>query len=252
MIPTRALAGLAAGAVLLSGCSSPVTVATGGAATPSVAVSSLPPSGSIDNVAAFVDQMVKANDSLNTFTVNTTMAFSASGKESSMTSSGVVDQTDRKNKSMQMKVSVAGQTMELVVVDGDYFLDMAGTWYKLSESAAAQYTETVNVDMTSWAEESKASIEKVELVGEESVNGVATRHYRMTMNGAALKDLGGTTDTEVDSFDYEVWLDADNHLRKYAMDIESGTTPVSMVGTMDNINEPVSIKAPEKYTTMPG
>lgn len=251
MITTRALAGLAAGAVLLSGCSSPVTVATGGAATPSVSVSSLPPSGSID-VATFVDQMVKANDSLNTFTVTTTMAFSASGKESSMTSSGVVDQTDRDNKNMQMKVSVAGQTMELVVVDGDYFVDMAGTWFKLSKSAAAQYTESVNVDMTSWAEESKSSIEKVELVGEESVNGVATRHYVMSMNGAALKDLGGTTDTDVDSFVYEVWLDADNHLRKYAMDIESGKTPVSMVGTMDNINEPVSIKAPEKFTTMPG
>ena len=169
-----------------------------------------------------------------------------------MSTSGVVDQTDRKNKNMQMTVAVAGQTVQLVVVDGDFFLDMAGTWYKLSKSAAAQYTESVNVDMTSWAEESKASIEKVELVGEESVNGVATRHYRMTMDGAALKDLGGTNDTEVDSFVYEVWLDADSHLRKYAMDIASGTTPVSMVGTMDKINEPVSITAPATFTTMPG
>ena len=251
MITRRALAGLAAGAVLLSGCSAPATVATGAAVTPSTPVSSVPPSGSIE-VASFVDQMVKANDSLNTFTVNATMAFTASGKESSMSTSGVVDQTDRKNKNMQMTVAVAGQTVQLVVVDGDFFLDMAGTWYKLSKSAAAQYTESVNVDMTSWAEESKASIEAVELVGEESVNGVATRHYRMTMDGAALKDLGGTNDTKVESFVYEVWLDADSHLRKYAMDIASGATPVSMVGTMDKFNEAVSITAPATFTTMPG
>ncbi|MGB7963429.1 MAG: LppX_LprAFG lipoprotein [Propionicimonas sp.] len=255
MISTRALAGFAAGALLLSGCSAPALapakVATGAAATPSAPVNSVPPSGSIE-VVSFVDQMVKANDSLNTFTVNTTMGFTEAGKESSMSSSGVIDQTDRQHKNMQLKVSVAGQTVELVVVDGDYFLDLAGAWYKLSKSAAAQYTKSVTVDVTSWAEESKSSIEKVELVGEESVNGVATRHYRMTMNGDALKDLGGTTDTEVASFDYEVWLDADNHLRKYAMDIESGKTPVSMVGTMDDINEPVSITAPEKFTTMPG
>jgi hypothetical protein len=94
------------------------------------------------------------------------------------------------------------------------------------------------------------SVKDPELVGEETVNGVATRHYRF--NVAAL---GQTSGAEVTQSAGEYWTAVDgNYLVKYSLILETRSAPQDSSEAevmraefsldLSEINQPVSIEMP--------
>lgn len=88
------------------------------------------------------------------------------------------------------------------------------------------------------------------LVGEEQVNGVATRHFQFTVTG-----LGKTSGAEVTQSTGEYWTAIDgNYLVKYNLTLETRTAPAGNPEAkvmraeirmeLSEINQPVSIEMP--------
>lgn len=256
--PTAAIRGLAGLAViaLMSGCSgttaattSPTTSAT--SATTST-TSTSPTTASGVDVESFLASLTAANLTLKTFTTSTTITTRASDKETKITSSGKIDQTDPAKRKMQMESTYSGQESAAIIIGKDYYTKIAGQWFKVSEKQMKQTGGRAPNDMSTWLQDARTMIEKVELVGDETIKGVPTKRYRVTMDGAALAKLTPSGGIDLDTFIYDMWLGNDNLVRQYALDLIEGSTEMSLVSTMDDFNEPVTIKAPAKYTDMPG
>lgn len=264
----RIIGAIAAGTVgiaLLTGCgtpapapSDPVTSPPAGspAATPSETAApsetTAPSGGSDVSIDDFLQRVSGAE--MKTYTMEMDMSTSIEGTPMTITSSGSFDNSDSDNPASHMKMDVAGMAMEMILVDGEAYLKMAmlgEDWFKMEPEDAAELAGTSGPDIGQWTEDYAKNVEKVELVGETTVNGVAVTQYRLTLKPEALGDLG-MEESGIEATDvvFDVWIDGDGFTRKFAMDMK-GDVPVSMTATLDNFNEPVTIKAPEKWTKMP-
>jgi hypothetical protein len=95
---------------------------------------------------------------------------------------------------------------------------------------------------------------KLELVGAEDVDGVATNHYRITLDPskylAAMEFPAAMADMLPEELVTEMWVDADNLPRKFAQTIEvpavGGGQPTtsSTEGTYSDFGTDVEIEAP--------
>ena len=96
----------------------------------------------------------------------------------------------------------------------------------------------------------------LELVGQEDVDGVATNHYRITIDPAkyleAMDFPASMAEFVPDEMVTEMWVDGDNLPRKFAQTVEtpnpSGGEPVSSTteGTYTDFGTEVDIQAPAK------
>lgn len=95
---------------------------------------------------------------------------------------------------------------------------------------------------------------KLELIGEEEVDGVATHHYRVTVDPAAYFEAmefpAAMKEFMPQEMVTEMWVDADNLPRKFAQTVEipspSGGNPVASTteGTYSDFGVDVDIEAP--------
>ena len=246
----------------LAGCGSPAPSAPSGPASSSAPATTPAPSPSVSTTAPGGGSEVSADDFLKrvsgaemkTYTMDMEMSTTVEGTPMTMTTSGSFDNSDTANPRSHMKMDITGMEVEMIVVDGDAFIKMAmlgEDWMKMDPEDAAEMTGASGPDIGQWTEDYAKNVEKVELIGEEDVNGVATTQYRLTLKPEALGDLGmedaGVTMTDVV---FDVWVDGDGFTRKFAMDM-AGDVPVSMTATLDDINEPVTIEAPKDWVEMP-
>lgn len=172
---------------------------------------------------------------------------------------------------IEMKASSTGaQAMELILVDKAMYLKSAelGTgdkWMKIDlsdpNSLFGMIGKATDPEVMFKAlEEPKA----LELVGTEDVDGVATNHYRITLDPAqyikAMEFPAAMADLMPDELVTEMWVDADNLPRKFSQSLEmpaaGGGKPTTSTseGTYSDFGTDVDIEAPpaSQVTTAPG
>ena len=262
----RIIGALAVGTVgnaLLTGCGAPApstpsaptttpAAATTPAPAPSETTPAAPSGGSDISVEEFLQRVNRAE--MKTYTVDMDMSTEVEGTPMTMTTSGSFDNSDPENPRSHMKMNVMGMEMEMILVDGDAFLKAAmlgDQWMKMDPKDAAELAGSSSVDMAQWTQDYGKNLESVEFVGDETLDGIAVSHYRLTMNPEALQDLGvDDASFEVTDAVVDVWLDGEGFTRQFAMDMK-GEVPITMTTTMDNFNEPVTIEAPKDWVEMP-
>ncbi|KQZ70513.1 hypothetical protein ASD66_12970 [Nocardioides sp. Root151] len=180
-----------------------------------------------------------------------------------MTATGQVDYTGEKPRmSMEMSAPAFGeQSIQARVVDDGMYLAMpmlgAGTedvFYKIdlddpNNPMAASLGGLSSFDPKSTVEMFGQGLEKVTLVGEDSVDGAHTRHYVLTTNTEAFKKtLGDQAGKVPDTLDYDVWLDDEGRLAKMTAELDAQG---SMELKMSKWGEPVKIVAPPASKVQP-
>jgi len=254
------LTAVAAGALLLVGCGGPTaptpTQSPSSQATTAPSESAAPstdPAPADDSVDAFVDLVSSA--AMTTYTMDMAMSTKVQGTPMEVSTSGAFDVTDPAQPRSHLTMNVSGLEMEMISVDGEYFMkmDMTGDqWMKMDAESAQQMTGSAAPDFSNWAEQARDTIESVEVVGEEPVDGVPATHYRLVMTPDAMADFGvdeaGVADATIG---YDVWVDADGFTRKFDVSLTGGEMPMEMSATLDDFNEPVDIEAPKDWVEAP-
>ena len=145
--------------------------------------------------------------------------------------------------------------MRMILVGGQVYLSSpaAGTeegkFIQVPEEQLGELSSQLDeIDITStwdaWAEGAR----RVVLVGEEDLDGQDMRRYEVTVDTQAALDAAGQTGDDAaeasaligDELTYDVWVDADNLMRKVAFETQGVVTEV----TADNWGEPQDIQAP--------
>ena len=259
---TGSIAAATFAVALLVGCGSPApSTPSGPASTPPSAAAPAPsptettsaPDGGTDVAVDEFLQRVSGVE-MTSYVMDMEMSTTVEGAPMTITTSGSFDTSDSDSPNSHMQMDISGMKVEMILVDGEAFIKMAllgDQWMKMDPEDAAEMAGTSGPDIGQWTEDYAKNIEKVEKIGEEDLDGVAATHYRLTLRPEALGELGmkdaGITATGVV---FDVWVDGDGFTRKFAMDMD-GDVPVAMTATLNDINEPVTIEAPEDWVEMP-
>ncbi|QIX27056.1 LppX_LprAFG lipoprotein [Nocardioides sp. JQ2195] len=173
-----------------------------------------------------------------------------------MTADGKLDYTgDAPKMSMTMSAPAFGeQAIKARVVDGKMYMAMpmlgsgtSDTFFQIDlddpENPLAQSMGGLSsFDPKSTVEMFGQGIEKVTMVGDDSVNGVHTQHYVVTTNTEEFaKSLGDDADLVPKDLTYDVWLDDEGRMAKMEAELDAQG---SMTLTMSDWGEPVNIVAP--------
>lgn len=162
---------------------------------------------------------------------------------------------------MEMKASSTGaQAMELILVDKAMYMKSADlgtgdTWVKIDlsdpSSLFGMIGKATDPEVMFKAMESP---KKLELLGSEDVDGVATNHYRITLDPTryleAMEFPAAMADMLPKELVTEMWVDGDNLPRRFAQTIEvpgvgGGAAASSTTeGTYSDFGTDVEIEAP--------
>ncbi|MEV5463208.1 DUF1396 domain-containing protein [Streptomyces sp. NPDC002788] len=180
--------------------------------------------------------------------------------------------------SMKMTAPDQGATepMEIRLVDKAMYIgggaemakEMDGkSWMKFDLSGSKVGKELDQLGSTSQAEQNPAAestfltgAKDVKKVGSEKVDGVETTHYAGTVTlkdlRASLKDEKAATREQreksikqyeklgVDKVTMDMWVDGDDHTKKFRMKGDAAKGPLDMTITFLDYNKPVDVKAP--------
>lgn len=148
----------------------------------------------------------------------------------------------------RVQVGMSGHGRTMIVVDDRYFIaepDADAGYREVSgdDPLAVQLrSQFASADLTTTFAAWRAGLEKVEVVGEEEIDGRPMCHYRLKVDmaeaGAARGDdlpAGGPP-----TVDYELFLQRDDLMRRVRFDV------LGVVAEMNATrwNEPVSIEVP--------
>ncbi|MBU2694357.1 hypothetical protein [Pimelobacter sp. 30-1] len=150
--------------------------------------------------------------------------------------------------SMEMTSRTPGEEFSMIVVDDRYFIaepDADAGYREVSgdDPLAVQLrSQFASADLTTTFAAWRAGLEKVEVVGEEEIDGRPTCHYRLKVDmaeaGAARGDdlpAGGPP-----TVDYELFLQRDDLMRRVRFDVLGAVAEMNAT----RWNEPVSIEVP--------
>lgn len=255
---------LTAGALLLTSCSAasaPAPTAAGSTAPSTAAAPKGEVVGAEVDKAAFIARVDAAAASAKTVTATTDLTMVINGKTQQMVTEVITDSTDKAKTRASMAMTVAGQPLKYVV-DGDTFYVSIpgvaeGKWIKMTKAQLEQAGQTVP-DVNAAANQFSSlsdDITKIVYVGPETVEGVATKHYTLTVGSSALGDLAGTgTATPAPdsgkTFPYDVWIDQADLVRQYKLAVEDASGSFTMTGKQGKYNEPVTITVPDPAQVM--
>ena len=171
---------------------------------------------------------------------------------------------------MDMSASSEGaQAMEMILLDQTMYLKSAGlgagdTWVKIDLSdPTSLYGMLGNAADPEVTFKALESPKELELLGSEDVDGVATNHYRITLDPAqfmkAMRFPASMAGMLPDELVTEMWVDADNLPRKFTQTMEApgvggAEATSSTEGTYSDFGTEVEIKAPpaSEVTERPG
>lgn len=256
------LVALATGLIVFAGCSAPAPAASQPAASQpaasepaaagsaSASASPAQPAGGGSATDDFIAKVTNGMKGVTSYHVVMTMTSGST----EITIDSDVDAKDPAKPNQHMTMDMAGMKIEMISVNGDSYMKglLGDGWVKVSKDVAAQTSSGADTDQSQWLLQNKDSFKDVALVGPEQVDGVNATHYRLTMDGAQLKDLGGTATAGIDDLVYDSWVDDQGRMIKSSFDLSAASTPMKMVAKMSKFNEPVSVAAPKKFTEMGG
>ncbi|CUR55688.1 exported hypothetical protein [metagenome] len=208
----------------------------------------------------FADKMANSFD--NTTTAQVAMQLSSSGLD--MSATGAVDYTgDTPSMALRMTAPTLGAgTIDMRLIDQVMYMSMpmidpSGKFFKIdltdkNNPMGESLGDMSSFDPQSTIENFSKGVKSVKIVGEESIDGEDTTHYKVTtLTKAISSQLGGKTAGMPKTFVYDVWLDGDDRMRKMVAAVDKQT---SVEMTMTDFGSPVSIKAPpsSEVQDMPG
>jgi hypothetical protein len=206
--------------------------------------------------------------------------FKLSGAGVNGSGSGVFNTGSSRSGQLKMKVDVQGMSVPIdSVVTGSVLymrspvfsqlgLSNDKQWIKLD---LAQLGEQQGIDLSSLANASPTPTSalsylrgssKVREVGSESVGGVDTTHYKVTVDleRAAAKSTGAerrslnrvVRASGVKKLPIDVWVDGKGYVRKveYAQRTGGGSKPVRVTMTLHDYGAPVTVKPPPASATV--
>lgn len=207
----------------------------------------------------FVERVVAGNAAMRTYTIEVTSLIEVSGAQTQTSITGVTDRTDPENVRLDVSTTTAGVTGRMILVEGVGYLqtpELGGKWIHVPpEQAESLRSASVVDNVGGMLRQMQNSIQTIEALGEVDLDGVRTHHYRLIIDGAGYVEAVGSgiapgMDLQVDVLTYELWLDDSDMIRKTAQSadaiVQGKAMPISVVGTMSQINEPVTIEAPPK------
>lgn len=272
----RLLTASLAAAALLAGCSAPT------ATTPASTVPSAHPSTSAapqaspttaqadasgasldsatpgqevdkDALAARMAEGVKTVKSMHMESVTTGQV---GGNPVDVTLRGDVDTSDPDSTRGSLTMSGAIE-MEAVVDGADYYLKLpmlGPDWFKASADDLGQAGSGVPnpADQTRQQREVAAAASKAVYNGEETIDGVATKHYTLTVpRDKAFSGQNATASPgKATEIPVEVYLDAQGVLRRMIVVVDEPA--VTVTTDMSRFNEPVTITVPTDAKPLPG
>ena len=244
------LVGIAASLLALTACGAPATPSATTASEPVPASSAPAQTGQEVDRDQLLEDVTTATQAATTYVMDMTLNSVVAGKQVAGTISTQVDQTDPDQVNMKYVMDMGGEGIEMIMVDGDTYLKMGALGEKYFKVSADQLdkvgVDTPGVGANSGLSEVRQSVTKVVLVGNEDVNGVNTRHYILTMDASAFERLGGAGIKVLDeTFDYDLWVDDANLMRKFSMSVNAEGAPFEMTAIFDKYGEPVDISAPD-------
>lgn len=206
------------------------------------------------SAADFYPSVMAAMREAGTFTFETVS--DSAGQAQTM-----VGQARFSDAGMEMKASSTGaQAMELILLGQAMYMKSAqlGTgdsWVKIDlsdpDSLFGMIGKATDPEVMFKAMESP---KELELIGSEDVDGVATNHYRITMDPskylAAMEFPAAMADMLPQELVTEMWVDADNLPRKFAQTLEvpsatgGAATSSTTEGTYSDFGTDVEIEAP--------
>ncbi|MFD4556222.1 DUF1396 domain-containing protein [Streptomyces sp. NPDC058469] len=186
--------------------------------------------------------------------------------------------------SMRMSSAKSGDTVELRVVGKALYMnggaeaakEMGGkSWLKLDTSALGGAASDLSANSMSAAEAEKnpaseaASLtgaKDVKKVGTETVDGVRTTHYAGKVTLADVKAAAAKGDDKaarerreksveqyakmgVDALTMDMWVDGDDHTKRFRMRGEGDKGPLDMTITFLDLNQPVTVTTPPAKDT---
>ena len=267
----RRYAAAAATAVLLlsaAGCGNDDTDNASG--EPTVATSSTEPSeptGSSEPAGQEIDADQFAARLTSSFEQLTTaqVAMSIDVQGSIISATGQVDYSgDSAEMALKLKSASFGDgVIDMRLVDKVMYMslpmvDASGKFYKIDLSdpdnpLGADLGDLTSFDPKSTFDMFTTGLLKVVELGEEDVDGDTTTHYQLTTDTEQIKKTLPKSQVKgfPDTLTYDVWLDADDRLRKMVADMP-GAGELTMA--MSHWGEPVDIKAPPPrlVATFPG
>lgn len=197
----------------------------------------------------FTEEVKDGFGEMTTATVHMEMA----GGPAAMTADGQVDyRTNPPSMSMTMQSAAMGnQKMEMRLVGKKMYMKMGnltgGKFMALdlddpNNPLGDTDSLTDSMDPAKSFEQFESGLQKVVFVGEETVDGENTDHYKLTIDtsklDAASSDTAGVLPKMMK---YDAWLDDDGRMRQTRVDMgKLGTTTV----TIADLGEPVKITAP--------
>ena len=185
-----------------------------------------------------------------------TAAMTITAPGATITADAVADPTsDPHALQMDMSIPGVGNKIGLITIGNDTYtripgLTPSGKWIKADAEAVG--ADVPAPDPNANAENFSDGVTEVVFVGEDDVDGVATEHYRLTVDSTEISDPDEVSTTEVpETFVYDVWLDEDDHTVKFATDLGDNGTVEAI---LSDFGEPVSIEAPAKsdLVSLPG
>lgn len=219
--------------------------ATGPKAPASTPTATETRTSSSETVATFIDRVKSGIGDSGTVHLEMRMSGAVSTHASGDTEYGPDGQSARLSLSLP---GLADSSVTMLLVDDDAYLAIRGmtprgSYFKVPAGGGALAgMGGLSAGPAASVEAFEAGLRRVEDLGPEQVDGDEVEHYRLTLDGAkATKALGGpAVSTAPDSLRYDVWLDAEDRMRRMRYDL-SGTT---LVLDMTDWGEDVSISAP--------
>ncbi len=203
------------------------------------------------------------------------MSAAMEGQESAhismVTTAGGMDLVSEGNLALHgatqdMSLVMEGQALgtdrvEVRLVDGSVYMSMPpmtpkGKFFEIPDDPSSPFgpmlSQMQGMDPRESFDAFESGVRKVTFVGEETVDGEELERYRLTVDPrVAAKAQGLPKNAQMPKrVDYDLWLGGDALMRR--MEIEMAQ--VSVVTTLDDWNEPVTIKAPgpKQLVPMPG
>lgn len=242
---------LAIAAVVFSACSSAppsstqsasVMPASAPASSPAATSAAPTETGAELTVDAFLALLQAGLTGLKSYHVDVVLE----GKSIHSTGTGVVERVSETVANTELTLTTMGRTVTLLIYDGAFYVKTAGRWLKVDRDLFGANGATAG-DIGTAIAGAKRYLNSVAVVGEEPINGVATTHYRVTMDAEALvRIFGSKARPKQRTFDWELWMDSSGLIHQAANTVKLSTGEVTNTTTMSRFNEPVTITPPKR------
>ncbi|MBO0610826.1 hypothetical protein [Myceligenerans salitolerans] len=214
------------------------------------------------SVSDFVERSTAAQAAMSTMRYTATFsgpAAEAQGMADAGMQGAMATGETAADTAMQMTMDIEGATFDMIMVGGDFYMNMGPlTQDKYlhvtgEDSSRAELDAMMQqLDQANIAGQTRAmegAVSEVTEVGTETVNGVETHHYAVTVDLAKAKDLAAlgideAMAREMGTMEVEYFLDEEDVPHRVVTTMAEGEQDLVVTVDITDQGEPVDIAAP--------